>query len=81
MEFVTAYRISRGDHAFKPVSLERQPGGYVLQADLEDGSVTALLPIDDQDSVQFGPDTTTGEILIRRSITNQPKDILVGRGS
>ena len=81
MEFVTAYRISRGGRALKPVSLERQPGGYVLQAELEDGSVTALLPIDDQDSVQFGPDTTTGEILIRRSFTDQPEDILVGRGS
>jgi hypothetical protein len=66
-EFVALYRPHR---AAQPVpneaSLKPIDGGYLLEADLSDGRVAALLPTDDSATLSAAGLTTTGKILIQR---------------
>ena len=66
-EFVALYRPHRiGDAVPDHASLRSVPGGYVLEAELSDGRVVALLPTDD--AVEFSADglTTQGQVVVRR---------------
>ena len=67
MEFLALYRPSRSsDSVPRAATVQRVPGGYVLEAEIRDGRVVALLPADDSQSLAAGELTTTGKIVIRR---------------
>ena len=66
-EFVALYRPHRaaqsppGEATLKPID-----GGYLLEAQLSDGKVRALLPTDDSATLTASGLTTTGKIFIQR---------------
>ena len=55
-----------GDDLPRKEKLTRINGGYLLNADLTDGRVVALLPTDDSASLSGEGLTTDGTILIQR---------------
>ena len=66
-EFVALYRPYRADQSVpKTAELKRIDGGYVLKADISDGKVVALLPIDDSATLVADGLRTTGGILVQR---------------
>jgi hypothetical protein len=66
-QFVALYRPHRSsDTPPRAASLTQIAGGYLLEAQLSDGRVVALLPIDDSATMTAHGLTTTGTIAIRR---------------
>ena len=67
VEFVTLLRPHRaGEDVPRKAELQRVDGGYILAADLSDGLVLILLPIDETATVAADGQETTGKILIQR---------------
>ena len=67
IEFVALYRPHREGRAVPDgANLKPIDGGYLLQADLADGRVVALLPTDDAATLAAEGLSTTGKILIQR---------------
>ncbi|MCA9132663.1 MAG: DUF4962 domain-containing protein, partial [Planctomycetales bacterium] len=67
VEFVTLYRPHRGEARVPAVQeLTRIDGGYLLEADLTEGRITALLPNDDAVTLSAAGLSTQGEILLQR---------------
>lgn len=66
-EFVALYRPHRASQT-PPEGAKLKPldGGYLVEADLADGSVVALLPTDDAVTLSAEGLETTGTILVRR---------------
>jgi hypothetical protein len=77
LEFVTLYRIHRQAQAVPHgASLKQIPGGYLLNAKISDGQVTALLPTDESSTLRHANLETTGRILIQLRRENQPQQTL-----
>jgi len=77
LKFVTLYRIHRQAQAIPyGASLKQVPGGYVLNAEISDGQVTALLPTHDSSALRHATIETTGRILIQLQRENQPVQVL-----
>ena len=67
VEFVTLFRPRRrGRSVPTEAELKRTAGGYVLTAGLSDGSVIALLPVDDSATVTTEGLKTAGKIFLQR---------------
>jgi len=67
VEFVTLFRPHRrGRNVPTEAQLKRTGGGYVLTSRLSDGSVVALLPVDDSATIAAEGLKTTGKILLER---------------
>ena len=67
VEFVTLLRPHRkGADMPTEAQLQRTKGGYVLSADLSDGRVIALLPLDESAHVSASGLSTTGAIVVQR---------------
>jgi hypothetical protein len=66
MEFVTLYRPHRlRERVRDEAGLEKIDGGYLLNAQLSDGELTALLPTDDNRTIEADGLETTGAIKVR----------------
>jgi hypothetical protein len=77
IEFVTIYRPHRIQKQVpEQASLEQIDGGYALQVKLSDGQFTALLPTDDQASLQAHGLESKGSIKCRLERAGQPPQIL-----
>ena len=67
VEFVALYRPHRSsDSVPQGATLQRVAGGYVLEAEISDGRVVALLPTDSQTALSAGDLTSTGAVAVRR---------------
>ncbi|MCA9132662.1 MAG: DUF4962 domain-containing protein [Planctomycetales bacterium] len=67
VEFVTLYRPHRAGATVPAVQkLTRIEGGYLLEADLTEGRITALLPNDDAVTLSAAGLSTQGKILLQR---------------
>jgi hypothetical protein len=77
IEFVTIYRPHRVEQPVpEQASLEQIDGGYTLQVELSEGKFTALLPTDDQASLQAHGLQSKGAIKCRLERVGQPPQIL-----
>ncbi|MFH1920063.1 MAG: DUF4962 domain-containing protein [Planctomycetota bacterium] len=66
-EFVALYRPHRASQTPPgAAALKQLDGGYLVEADLTDGKVVALLPTDDSATLSAEGLETTGTILVRR---------------
>ena len=73
LEFVTLYRVHRENQIVPyQANLQKTPGGYVLDAKLSNGSVTALLPIDQTSQLRKDSMSTKGKIAVRVTQPNKP---------
>ncbi len=67
IEFVTVFRPQRTDQAVgRRAELTSIPGGYLLEAELADGRVTALLPTDDAAALAAGGLQAQGAVKVGR---------------
>jgi hypothetical protein len=67
VQFVMLARPHRaGEEVPRGANLKRTGGGYLLEADLSDGRVLALLPFDETATVAADGLETTGKILVQR---------------
>jgi hypothetical protein len=67
IEFVALYRPHRTrDSVPTAATLQRVTGGYVLDAEIANGRVLALLPAADDATLTASGLTTTGQVLVRR---------------
>jgi hypothetical protein len=77
LEFITLYRIHRQAQAVPHGAAVKQvSGGYVLDVQITDGQVTALLPTDDETILRHTTLETTGHVLVQLRRENQPTQIL-----
>ena len=82
MAFVTLYRIHRQSQAVPhEATLEQVPAGYILNAKISDGQVTALLPQDDSRTLRHANLKTTGNVLVHLRRQNQPVQVLTPDGN
>jgi len=66
-EFITLYRPHKqGENVPSTATLKKINGGYVLEATISDGSITALLPSDGKTKLVTQGLSTTGKLVIRR---------------
>lgn len=80
-EFVAVYRPHRISQVVpQAAGLKRVDGGYVLTAEVSDGRITALLPVDEKATLSAEGLSTTGAILIqrRRAGGSTPETLLMG---
>lgn len=69
MQFVTLLRPHRAGHEVpRQAALEQVDGGYVLRADLSDGQLLALLPLDEKAELSADGLATIGKIAVRRRL-------------
>jgi len=67
VQFVTLLRPHRSSQKVpREAKLERLGGGFLLTAELSDGSVAALLPVDDKAALSGAGLSTTGRIVVQR---------------
>jgi hypothetical protein len=80
MEFITTYRPYRTKDGYKGHGgFETIPGGYLFTAGIAGGQLTALLPTDDDASLEAEGLHTRGSIKLKLERPGQPAQVLEAR--